>query len=309
MDTLKTLSVVIRVRNAAEDLRCCLEKVTEQSLPEGYTLEIVVVDNESSDNSAEVARHFEAIVVFLPVLEFSWGRALNRGVSKATGEIVLLLSADAYPADKNWVREMIKPFKDPHVAAVYGKQIPRPDAPIEEIIRLKKTFGEKSKLAKKLPRGFSPRGGTGFPVSNACAAIRKKVWETVPYDEEISGGEEGVWSYHVFQKGFFIGYQETARVFHSHKDPFFRKAWRELELIKKNTELQGKRLSVYVYVHHLLCKCKQRMYNCFFSGCSLLNYIKGILFLPFDCFFFCIAAFFFHKQKNPSRYRTFFWNK
>jgi rhamnosyltransferase len=308
MENDRTISIVIRVRNAAKELERCLKGIVQQLLPADHKREIIVVDNESTDGSAVIARQFGAVVVFLAVQDFSWGRALNRGIFKATGDIVLILSADAYPADENWISEMIKPFEDPCVAAVYGRQIPRPDAPIDEIVRLIKTFGETSQIAKSMPDGFSPRGGQ-FPVSNACAAIRKKVWKTLPYDEKIDGGEEGIWTYSVFQKGYFVVYQAKTSVYHSHNDALFRNAWRNLELIKKNVELDGRNKSFFVYIRFLLSKIKRRIYNCFFPGLRLSSRVKGIVILPLEVLSFCVAVLFFHNQKKSSQYRSFFWSK
>jgi glycosyltransferase involved in cell wall biosynthesis len=308
MESNKTISIVIRVRNAENDLRRCFTGLRGQQLPAGHNLEIIVVDNESTDNSTEVARQFEADVVFLAAQDFSWGRALNRGIAKAAGDIILILSADAYPVDNNWIMEMLVPFENPKVAAVYGRQVPRPDAPIDEVVRLGKTFGETTQIAESIPEGFSPRGGN-FPVSNACAAIRKSIWEKIPYDELISGGEEGIWTYDVFQKGYFVVYQAKACVYHSHNDSLFRNAWRNLELIKKNVELVGRENILFVYIQFLLLKIKRRTYNCFFPGLRLSSRLKGIAILPLEVLSFCVAVLFFHNPKKASKYRSFFWSK
>lgn len=303
----KIISIVIRVRNAARDLERCLGGITQQMVPTGYKLETAVVDNESVDGSAEVARKYGASVIFLAAEDFSWGRALNRGIYKTSGEIVLILSADACPADRHWISEMLKPFEDPNIVAVYGRQIPRADAPIDEIVRLKKTFGETTRTAKAILCGYSPRGGD-FPVSNACAAIRRSMWEKMAYDELISGGEEGVWTYEVLSQGYGIVYQASACVYHSHNDSVFRSCWRHLELVKKNTELAGKKASVLTYLHFILGKIKRRAKNCLFPGLGWGVRFKGLLILPYEVCLFLITAWFFHNGKKTMKYRSFFWD-
>lgn len=306
--TQKAISVVVRVRNAEKDLLRCLSLLRKQDLPEGSKLEIIVVDNDSVDGSVDVAQAYGAKIIFLTTEEFTWGRALNRGIAAAAGDIILLLSADAYPAGHNWVIEMIRPFEDQQIAAVYGRQIPRTDAPIDEIVRLRRTFGNSTLVARELPKDFSSRGGA-FPVSNACAAIRKKIWEEIPYDEEIAGGEEGIWTYGVFQKGFFVTYQATAQVYHSHNDSPFRGAWRNLELVKKNIELNDKKVNVFTYFRFLLSKSKKRISNSFSPGISLHSRLKGLLILPIEVVAFCFVAFFFHCSDGARKYRSYFWNK
>ena len=253
-DYNKVISLVIRVRNNAKDLQKCLGVIQQQVLQDGLNLEIIVVDNESTDSSSIIAKSYGAKVVSLPVKEFSWGRALNLGIEASSGEIVLLLSADAHPVRDNWISEMLKPFGDSRVAAVYGRQIPRFDAPIDEIIRLKNTFGSTSIVAKCLPEKFTPKRSGSFPVSNACAAILKEVWKTFPYDEDIEGGEDVHWSYSIFQRKYYLVYQASASVYHSHNDPVFRSAWRNLELMVKNVELTGGEVNFLMYIHLFLSK-------------------------------------------------------
>lgn len=308
MEPNKTISLVIRVRNAAGDLERCLGEIRQQTLPPGHELEIIVVDNESEDDSAKVAQQYGSCVVFLAANDFSWGRALNVGISQSAGDIVLILSADAYPADENWIIEMIKPFVNPKVAAVYGRQKPRSNAPIDEIVRLKKTFRKTTIIVKSLPKNFSSKGGQ-IPVSNACAAIRKNIWETEPYDEDIAGAEDALWTYRILKKKYYVVYQSSACVFHSHNDPLFREAWRNLELIKKNVELSGKNLSCSDYIKHILSFSKRRLYNSISPGIQTTSRINGFLILPIELVCFCITTFFFHNQKTSSKYRSFFWNK
>ncbi len=274
------VSVVVRVRNAAGDLQRCLQRLREQTLPAGRELEIVVVDNESTDDSADVARRYDARIVSLSRAEFSWGRALNRGIAAATGEMILLLSADACPVDAGWLLAMLEPFEDDKVAAVYGRQVPRSDAPIDEVVRLQRTFPEQS-VRQTLEENCDP-SGRGMIVSNACAAIRRRLWEQSPYDEEIQGGEEGVWTYQALQAGYCFQYQAEAQVYHSHNDSAFRQACRLIELMQKNCEIDGRRFSLWVLFRGLAAYSKRRLKNCLFARVACLTRLKGVLRLPLE---------------------------
>ena len=160
-----------------------------QDLPDGVELEIVVVDNDSTDDSRAVAQRHGAVIVSISQAEFSWGRA-QPGDRAGQGEIVLLLSSDATPADEHWVRRMVEPFVEPDVAIVYGRQVPYPNAPVDERMRLQQTFGPPVALDLDDRHGENP-SAKGMLASNACAAIRRAVWQEQPYDEQTSGGEEG----------------------------------------------------------------------------------------------------------------------
>ena len=61
----------------------------------GWTTELIVCDNNSTDKTAEIARAAGATVVFEPVNQIS--RARNRGAAAATGDWLLFVDADSSP--------------------------------------------------------------------------------------------------------------------------------------------------------------------------------------------------------------------
>lgn len=300
------ISIVVRVRNAVSDLERCLLGLEEQVLPEGMDLEVVVVDNESTDGSDVVAHDRGAVVISILESQFSWGRALNWGILKTRGHLVLLLSADACPADPHWVSEMIKPFTVPTVAAVYGRQLPHSNAPIDERVRLEKHFGPTYECIDKSKEGLSPTG-EGMLVSNACAAIRKSIWQDVPYDEEITAGEEGVWSYDVLMRGYSIVYQPSACVYHSHKDSAFKFAWREWELFQKNLIAHGLLLGKVRMLRWLASLVKRRFVNCMWPNVPLLVRMSGLVRLPWEIIALVLVMFFGSRKSSQQKLRWLFW--
>ena len=62
----------------------------------GWHWEIVVCDNNSTDRTSEIAREAGAIVIFEPINQIS--RARNRGASAATGDWLIFVDADSFPA-------------------------------------------------------------------------------------------------------------------------------------------------------------------------------------------------------------------
>lgn len=86
------ITVVIPCLNEEEGIQRVLEE-----LP-AFVDEIVVVDNNSTDRTAEVARAKGAIVV--KEVERGYGRAYKKGFSYATGDIIVTLDGDhSYPVD------------------------------------------------------------------------------------------------------------------------------------------------------------------------------------------------------------------
>lgn len=109
-----TVSVVIPVLDDARELRICLELLSRQTRPPH---EVVVVDNGSSDDSAEVARAAGARVVAEPRRGIP--HAAATGYDAATGSVIARLDADSRPGP-DWIARIAEAFGDPAVAAVTG---------------------------------------------------------------------------------------------------------------------------------------------------------------------------------------------
>jgi glycosyltransferase involved in cell wall biosynthesis len=117
------VTVFVRVRDEERALAEVLDRLGRQQLSGG--MEIIVLDNESVDDSAGVALRAGARVFTLPRSLFGYGRALNLGVELARGEIVVLLSAHSVPQDERWLGRFVEPLTgaDP-VDAAYCRQVP-----------------------------------------------------------------------------------------------------------------------------------------------------------------------------------------
>ena len=90
------LSVIIPAFNEELLIEACLKSVHASlaaNAKPGLTSEIIVVDNNSTDNTAELARQAGAQVVFEPVNQI--GRARNTGAAVATGGWLLFVDADS----------------------------------------------------------------------------------------------------------------------------------------------------------------------------------------------------------------------
>lgn len=112
---MQTISVVIPSYNDADMLEQCLQALAAQTR---LADEIVVVDNDSDDDTAEVARRFGCRVVWEPVRGIP--SATARGFSEARMNIIARLDADSVPAP-DWLERIEGHFtNDPELVAVTG---------------------------------------------------------------------------------------------------------------------------------------------------------------------------------------------
>jgi GT2 family glycosyltransferase len=123
------LSVVVCSCNGSRTIRECCEGLRKVDYPH---FEVIVVDDGSTDATAEIAREYGYRVISTPNRGLSSAR--NTGSSAATGEIVAYIDDDAYP-DPHWLSYLAHAFMTSDAAAVGGPNIPPPgDGPIADCI-------------------------------------------------------------------------------------------------------------------------------------------------------------------------------
>ncbi len=108
------VSIVIPAHNEEAYIAETLRAVTALDYPD---FEVIVVDNASSDKTAEIAKQFPVKVVH----EEKKGilHARERGRKEATGEIIANIDADCRPT-KDWLKNAMQHFKNKNIVAVSG---------------------------------------------------------------------------------------------------------------------------------------------------------------------------------------------
>lgn len=92
------ISVIIPAYNEERLLRQTLDRIKlalSETDNKGYSWEIIVCNNNSTDSTAEVALQMGTTIVFEPINQIS--RARNTGAANARGKWFLFIDADTYP--------------------------------------------------------------------------------------------------------------------------------------------------------------------------------------------------------------------
>lgn len=99
---MKKISVIVPVYNAEKWLQKCIDSLLEQTFPD---LEILLLDDASSDKSAEICRRYAqkepSVRFFLSTGHEGVSASRNRGLAKAVGEYILFADADDFLPSKN----------------------------------------------------------------------------------------------------------------------------------------------------------------------------------------------------------------
>ena len=123
-----SVSVLICTYNRARLLRETLRALAVMIPPPDVRVDIIVVDNNSSDNTplviAEAARVSPIPVIGLHETAQGKSFALNRGLEAATGDVVALTDDDVWPA-ADWLSQIVATFRHHDVTFVFGKVLPR----------------------------------------------------------------------------------------------------------------------------------------------------------------------------------------
>ncbi len=194
-------SIIIRTFNEEDWIGHCLKAIRKQKFKE---YEIIIVDNHSSDNTIKIAKTFDVNKI-IKIKKFVPGKSLNLGSKIAKGEFLIYLSAHCIPEKDTWLGSLILNFKNPKVAAVYGKQSPIKFSDAEDIRDLYITFGNERIIQKK-----------GSFFHNANSAIRKSIWKKVNFSNKLTNIEDRDWSKKIIDLKYWIIYEPKSNVFHYH---------------------------------------------------------------------------------------------
>ena len=205
------ISVIIPVLNADKELPKLLDALEQQTVgPE----EIIVVDSESLDGTAAIARE-RAKVLSVKRAEFDHGKTRDWALREAKGNIVVFLTQDAVPARKDFLEKLIRPLEEEKVAVVTGRQLPKADAsPMEKLIR---AFNYPAESHVRSEADVEQMGIKAFFCSDVCAAYNRKIYEDIGgFDYPLKTNEDMFFAANAIRSGYKVAYAADAQVFHSH---------------------------------------------------------------------------------------------
>lgn len=198
-------SIVICSYNGSRTIAETLESLTRLHYRE---FEVIVVDDGSTDGTAEIARSFAAKVITTPNRGLSSAR--NTGMAAAQGEVIVYLDDDAYP-DAHWLSYLAAMFLLTSHGAIGGPNLPTPDAGLVADAVAASPGGAVHVL-------YSDREAEHIPGCNF--AVRKSALEAVGgFDPRFRvAGDDVDICWRLRERGFTLGFCPPAMVWHHRRD-------------------------------------------------------------------------------------------
>jgi len=220
---LRTISIVIPMRNEAAILERCLSAIERLNYP-GDFFEVVIVNDGSTDNTAELIKNREWSFDYIYIETDGVGvsKARDIGFRRANGDFIAFTDADCV-VDEEWLLRLSEPFED-DVAAVGGPNITPPDdVPFARCVGLALSFLSKPG-ARYAYEGESIREIHHNPTCNVM--YRKRVLEEVNgFNHDLITTDDEELDYRIRKRGYRIIYTPHARVMH-YRRPTWRKFMR-----------------------------------------------------------------------------------
>jgi rhamnosyltransferase len=197
------VSIIMRSFNEAWALRDTLAALQRQQY---NNWELIVIDSGSSDGSVDLIRranprHF----IQIQPQEYNPSRVMNRGMELASSDFGIFLNADATPQNSMWLGLLVAALQDPQTAAVFGRQIPRPDCRAVYAHDYERCFGPNRESAK-----------WEHFFSMVSSGIRKDIWARRGFLPKMQYSEDDEYTRWCRSQGYRIVYCPESVVMHSH---------------------------------------------------------------------------------------------
>ena len=207
----RSASIIIPTFNGASRIGNCLDSLMEQTA--GRNIEILVVDDGSTDNTANVVRGYSSVRL---VSQANAGpaSARNRGALEAQGKILLFTDDDCVPMP-DWLEAMLGPFKDADVVGVKGIYRTHQKSLAARFVQIE--YEDKYRLMAGL-------SSIDFIDTYSAGFRRDRFLEMAGYDTSfpVACAEDVELSYRMSARGWKMKFVPAAIVYHTHPDTLSR---------------------------------------------------------------------------------------
>ncbi len=148
------ISIVTAAHRSAATLRNAIESVLAQTYKD---IEYIIVDSGTGDGTAELVAHyaprFDGRLVFISEPDHGAYDAMNKGISRATGDVVGILNSDDYFTTVGVLAQVARTMTQSNVDAVYGDVHYVSPARLDRCVRY---YSSQQFTPQRMRMGFMP---------------------------------------------------------------------------------------------------------------------------------------------------------
>ena len=233
--------VVIPTKNGGSLLEKVLKET--QSQLTGFPFEVLIVDSGSTDQTISAVKRSKARLLSIRPEDFQHGATRNFAIANTDAEFVVFLTHDALPANKFWLRNLVRKMElQPDIAGAFGRHRAYESCDPFTADELDRHFDHFKSLPavqrledkERYARDAGYRQLLHF-FSNNNSCLRKSVWQNIPFPS-VNFAEDQAWAQKIIEAGYSKVYADDAVVYHSHSFntvETFRRAFDESKAMKE----------------------------------------------------------------------------
>jgi len=199
------LSIIIPTFNGARRIDECLDALLPQA--KQHEADVVVVDDGSSDHTAEVVRRYENVRL-IAQQNAGPAAARNRGAAESSGDVIVFIDDDCVPAP-HWLDAMLGAFDDVQVVGAKGIYRTRQESLVARFVQFE--YVDRYRLMEKAQY-------IDFVDTYSAAFLRERFLEFDGYDQAfpVACAEDADLSYRMSACGWKMKFVPDAVVTHTH---------------------------------------------------------------------------------------------
>lgn len=242
------VSIIIVTFNSQKDIKTCLGALDKIEYP---NYEIIVVDNNSSDDTLKVIAEFPSVRLVANKINYGYAKGNNLGVKQANGKLIAIINPDTF-VTPSWLGFLVKELEQPNVVACQPKILLKSDKKLINCLGKSTNFlgfdylvGYREKDSSLVTQDISS-------FSGSAVVMKKKAFEELGGFEEyfFMYYEDGDLSWRIRLSGGLIRLVPESVVYHDYKyqpdeiyhktkDKFYRLERNRLLMILRNYSLKS----------------------------------------------------------------------